>query len=198
MKNGKPKIGILALQGDFEAHQKALTRAGAHALQVRTAGELDAADALIIPGGESTTMLKLLDEEHLFDSLREFGTKKPIFGTCAGAILLASEVTNPRQESLGLIDVAVERNAYGRQSDSRIGRLQPEDRSRLADDDIEAVFIRAPIIRRVGDEAQVLARYQNNPVLVEQGRHLVATFHPELTADPRIHKLFLDKVRENR
>ena len=194
MKNAKPKVGILALQGDFEAHGRALARAGAEPSEVRTAGQLEAVDGLVIPGGESTTMLKLLDEERLFEPLRSFGARKPVFGTCAGAILLASEVTNPRQDSLGLMDIGVERNAYGRQLDSRIGHLQPEERGRLTDNDIEAVFIRAPIIRRVGQEAKVLARYQSDPVLVEQGRHLVATFHPELTRDARVHSLFLEKL----
>jgi 5'-phosphate synthase pdxT subunit len=197
MENGKRRIGVLALQGDFEAHGKALARAGAVPCEVRTAAQLEEVDGLVIPGGESTTMLKLLEVEGLFEPLRNFGRHKPIFGTCAGAILLASEVTNPRQQSLGLMDIAVERNAYGRQLDSRIAHLDPEGRGRLTDNDIEAVFIRAPIIRRVGEMARVLARYQKNPVLVEQGRHMVATFHPELTPDPRIHKLFLDKVREN-
>jgi pyridoxal 5'-phosphate synthase pdxT subunit len=195
MTNGKPKVGVLALQGDFEAHERALARAGAEPCQVRTAEQLQSVDGLVIPGGESTTMLKLLHEEGLFHALREFGRAKPIFGTCAGAILVASEVSNPPQESLSLMDIGVQRNGYGRQLDSRIGHLDPDEKGRLTDTDIEAVFIRAPIIRRVGAQAKVLARYQNDPVLVEQGRHLVATFHPELTEDPRIHRLFLDKVR---
>jgi 5'-phosphate synthase pdxT subunit len=144
----------------------------------------------VIPGGESTTMLKLLEEEKLLEPLREFGARRSIFGTCAGAILLASEVLNPPQRSLGLMDIDVERNGYGRQLDSRIARLKPEG----LEGDLEAVFIRAPIIRRVGDQAKVLAKYQGDPVLVEQGRHLVATFHPELTDDSRIHQMFLDKV----
>ncbi len=157
---------------------------------MRSAADLDQVDGLVIPGGESTTMLKLLEEEKLLEPLREFGAGRPIFGTCAGAILLASEVLNPPQRSLGLMDIDVERNAYGRQLDSRIARLNPEG----LEGDLEAVFIRAPIIRRVGNQAKVLAKYQGDPVLVEQGRHLVATFHPELTDDSRIHKMFLDKV----
>lgn len=186
----KKKVGVLALQGDFEAHGKALERAGAEAMDVRTAGGLAEIDGLVIPGGESTTMLKLLHLENLIEPLREFGRTKPIFGTCAGAILLAQEVLNPAQESLGLIDIGVERNAYGRQIDSRIVRLKPESLDR----DVEAVFIRAPIIRRVGSGARVLASYSGDPVLVEQGRHMVATFHPELTEDSRIHELFLQKL----
>ena len=183
-------IGVLALQGDFAAHGKALESAGAKPEEVRTAADLSRIDGLIIPGGESTTMLKLLRIEQLFEPLRQFGAHKPVFGTCAGAILLASEVLNPTQESLGLMDLTVERNAYGRQIDSRIAIIPfgPEDRP------LEAVFIRAPIIRRTGREAQVLARYQGAPVLVRQGRHLVATFHPELTADARIHQHFVEMV----
>ncbi len=198
MAEDRAKIGVLALQGDFEAHAKALARTGADVSEVRAAAELDAIDGLIIPGGESTTMLKLLHLEGLFDPVRRFGETKPIFGTCAGAILLAQEVTGPEQESLSLVDIGVERNGYGRQVDSRIGKLDVEDRDRLPGGDIEAVFIRAPIVRRTGSDVRVLARYGGDPVLLEQGRHLVATFHPELTPDPRIHELFLEKVRKDR
>lgn len=191
----RPRIGVLALQGDFEAHEKALALAGAQAVQVRTPGALSRVDGLVIPGGESSTILKLLREEHLFDAVREFGSEKPILGTCAGAILLAAEVSRPAQDSLGLMDIGVERNAYGRQLDSRIVRLQPEPGSPLQDEDLEAVFIRAPIIRRVGPSASVLARYNGDPVLVGQGLHVAATFHPELSGDPRIHRLLLNQVR---
>jgi len=184
----KPEIGVLALQGDFEAHRKALERAGAHAKEVRSAADLESIDGLILPGGESTTMLKLLNIENLFDPLLEFGKNKPIFGTCAGAILLASEVLNPAQKSLALMDLTVERNAYGRQIDSRIGSIDLDGRS------AEAVFIRAPVIRRTGPQVKVLARYLDAPVLVEQGRHLAATFHPELSAGDRIHRHFIEKV----
>ena len=190
------KVGILALQGDFDAHRKALEKAKAQAVEVRTAKELDAVDALVIPGGESTTMLKLIQDEKLFEPLKRFGEQKPIFGTCAGAILLANEVSRPAQPSLGLVDLAIERNAYGRQLDSRVARLSPEQefQARAGSGDLEAVFIRAPIIRRTGGDVRVLARYQGDPVLVEQGRHLVATFHPELTPDDRVHRFFLSKV----
>lgn len=186
----RKRIGVLALQGDFEAHRKALERAGAEPLEVRSADQLSELDGLVIPGGESTTMLKLLKEEDLLDSLRAFGQSRPIFGTCAGAILLASHVSNPAQESLSLMDIDIERNGYGRQIDSRIAQLQPEG----VEGEMEAVFIRAPIITRVGKDAKVLAHYEGNPVLVEQGRHLVATFHPELTSDSTIHRMFLEKV----
>ena len=186
-----PKVGILALQGDFEAHFKALERLGAEPVEVRSAQQLESLDGLIIPGGESSTMLKLIEQEGLLEPLRKFGRTKPIFGTCAGAILLAANVLRPSQASLGLMDIDVERNAYGRQLDSRIARLES---SGLKGGEVEAVFIRAPIIRRVGPEARVLAKYNGDPVLVEQGRHLVATFHPELGGDQRVHQLFLDKI----
>ena len=182
-------VGILALQGDFEAHRKAIERAGAKAVEVRTADEMAACDGLVLPGGESTTMLKLLEEENLLEPLRVFGAEKPIYGTCAGAILLANEVSHPAQPSLNLMDIAVERNAYGRQIDSRVARVETAEGSEL-----EAVFIRAPIIRRVGSSARVLASYRGDPVWVEQGRHMVTTFHPELSADPRIHQHFLQKL----
>ena len=190
------KVGVLALQGDFDAHAKAIERAGATALLVRSAADLEGLDGLIIPGGESTTMLKLLREENLMEPLRNFGRSRPIFGTCAGAILLANEVSSPAQECLGLIDVGVERNAYGRQIDSHITSITPEAdfQSRMGPGEMEAIFIRAPIIRRVGTQGRVLARYEGDPVLVEEGRHVVATFHPELSSDPRVHELFLQKL----
>jgi pyridoxal 5'-phosphate synthase pdxT subunit len=187
----EPRIGVLALQGDFEAHRNALKRAGAEAVEVRTAEDLNSVAGLVIPGGESTTMLKLLNIESLFEPLQEFGRTKPIFGTCAGAILLASEVLNPPQESLGLMDLTVERNAYGRQIDSRIARIDLEGEA------AEAVFIRAPAILRIGPESRVLATYLDAPVLVEEGKHMVATFHPELTHDARIHKHFVEKVKQS-
>lgn len=184
----EPTVGVLALQGDFDAHRKAIERAGGRGVEVRTAKDLDAVDGLVIPGGESTTMLKLLEIEGLFEPLREFGAKKPVFGTCAGAILLASEVLNPNQPSLGLLDLTVERNAYGRQIDSRIAKIEVNGQP------TEAVFIRAPVVRRAGPHAKVLATYLDTPVLLEQGHHMVATFHPELGSDSRIHKNFVDKV----
>jgi pyridoxal 5'-phosphate synthase pdxT subunit len=190
------KVGVLSLQGDFAAHGAALERAGAEPVYVRNATELSGLDGLIIPGGESTTMLKLMGFDGLFDSIREFGGRKPVFGTCAGAILLADEVTGPVQDSLHLMDIAVERNAYGRQIDSRVTEIEPEADflARTAPGKMEAVFIRAPKILRAGAGTRVLARYAGDPVLVEQGRHLAATFHPELTGDHRVHSLFLEKL----
>jgi len=190
------KVGVLALQGDFAAHGAALERAGAEPVFVRERSQFADLDGMVIPGGESTTMLKLLHYDELFEALLDFGRRKPVFGTCAGAILLASDVSHPAQESLGLMDLSVERNGYGRQIDSRVAEIDPDPdfAQRTAPGKLEAVFIRAPIIRRTGSGAKVLARYAGDPVLVEQGPHLVATFHPELTADLRVHELFLQKL----
>jgi len=194
---GKKKVGVLSLQGDFAAHGAALERAGAGAEFVREPAQFRGLDGLVIPGGESTTMLKLMGyEPGLLDALQQFAARKPVFGTCAGAILMAEEVTNPAQQSLHVMDIAVERNAYGRQIDSRVAEIDPEPEfeRRTAPGRIEAVFIRAPIIRRVGPAARVLAWYRGQPVLVEQGPHLAATFHPELTSDSRVHALFLENL----
>lgn len=184
------RIGVLALQGDFEAHCRAIESAGAQANEVRRAAELGEADGLIIPGGESTTMLKLIDIEGLWEPLRRFGASRPIFGTCAGAILLAREVTGPNQPSLALMDISVERNAYGRQVHSRVATVASEFGP------LEAVFIRAPVIRRAGPGVKVLARYGEDPVLVEEGKHLAATFHPELSRNGAVHEFFLNLVRK--
>lgn len=186
------RIGVLALQGDFEAHRKAIEGAGGCASEIRTAEDLGPVDGLIIPGGESTTMLKLLELENMLEPIRDFGEQKPIFGTCAGAILLAKEVSHPPQPSLGLMDITVERNGYGRQIDSRIAEIELYGKA------TEAVFIRAPIIRRTGPNAKVLATYAGNPVLVEQGKHLASTFHPELAAGFAIHEHFIQKVSEEK
>jgi 5'-phosphate synthase pdxT subunit len=192
----KKRVGVLSLQGDFAAHGAALERAGAEPVYVREAAQLADLDGLIIPGGESTTMLKLMRYEGLFEPIAEFGRNKPVFGTCAGAILMAKDVSHPPQESFGLMDFDIERNAYGRQIDSRVAVLDPapEFEQRTAPGKLEAVFIRAPIIRHVNGGVRVLAEYHGDPVLIEQGRHLAATFHPELTSDPRVHTLFLEKL----
>jgi 5'-phosphate synthase pdxT subunit len=179
------KVGVLSLQGDFEKHIESIQRCGGAPLEVRRVEQLNGISGLVIPGGESTTMLRLMDYYDMFDALKEFGQHKPVFGTCAGAILMASDVTNPEQRCLGLMDIGVERNAYGRQVDSRIVSIG----SKLGP--LEAVFIRAPIIRRTGPSVETLAWYDGDPVLVRQGRHWAATFHPELTSDTRIHQEFL-------
>jgi pyridoxal 5'-phosphate synthase pdxT subunit len=185
-------VGILAVQGDFSMHAKMLDRIGAPWQLIKHAEELDGVDALILPGGESTTMLKFFTREGMGEAVRKFaGKHKPVFGTCAGAILLAKEVTEPLHDCLGLLDVTVERNAYGRQINSAI---RSGDCPELSDHPIEMVFIRAPIIRRVGDRVRVMGRAEGLPVLVEQDNLLAATFHPELTEDETIHRYFVGKT----
>jgi len=194
--NGKV-VGILAVQGDFELHAKMLDRIGAPWRLVKHAADLDSVGRLIMPGGESTTMLKFFEEEGLGTAIINFADQgKPIFGTCAGAILLAREVLNPRQSHLGLIDITVERNAYGRQIDSAVrqGTVEGVSASGPPKHVMDMVFIRAPIIRRIGEGVRVLGRAQGLPVLVEQDNILAATFHPELTEDDRIHRYFLGKL----
>ena len=192
------KIGVFAIQGNFEKHARMLQKLGVDVLYVNEARQLAEIDALILPGGESSTMLKLLDIENLFEPLKNFAHDKPILGTCAGTILLASEVTSPAQRSLGIIDMTVERNAYGRQVDSAIRRVRPEKafEDLTAPGELETVFIRAPIIREIRGDAQILASLDGNPILVEQGRHVAATFHPEMTGDTRVHEVLLRKVRD--
>ena len=188
------KIGVLAVQGDFAAHKRMLERVGVQAVEVRTPADLKTIAGLIMPGGESTTMLKFLTEESLAEPIRELGhAGTPIFGTCAGAILLANEVTGPAQPSLNLIDIGVERNAYGRQVDSFVGEAETE----LAGGALEAVFIRAPRIRRVGPGVETLARVDGEPVLVREGNIIAATFHPELGSDQRVHRLFVEIAQAN-
>jgi len=193
------KIGVMALQGDYGAHGRMLRRIGVEPVEVRSVSDLDGLDGLILPGGESTTMLKLLSEEGLDRALVDFAERKPLFGTCAGVILMARETLSPAQRCFGLLDAQVERNAYGRQLDSSIRRLQPAPAftERTGPGDLEAMFIRAPIIRSVGPDVTVLARSGDDPVLVQQGSRLAATFHPELTADERVHRLFVDTIRSD-
>ncbi len=182
------KTGILAVQGDFEAHASMLARMGVESVFVRTPADLSGVDAVILPGGESTTQWKFLVEESLDKSLREFAARGgALFGTCAGAILLAREVNHPRQPSLGLADISVIRNAYGRQLASEVR----SEMTALSPEPLEMVFIRAPIIERVGPAVEVLAVSQDHPVLLQQGRILIATFHPELTSETLVHEYFL-------
>jgi pyridoxal 5'-phosphate synthase pdxT subunit len=188
----RPRIGVLAIQGDYAAHAAALTEAGAEPVMVRTPEALDDLDGLIIPGGESTTMLRFLERGGFLDSLKSFAETKPTFGTCAGCILLAKEVLHPPQASLGVFDATVERNAYGRQIDSAIITQETS----LPGGPLEMVYIRAPRITRVGSGVEVLADREGFPVLVRQGKLMAATFHPELSTDRRVHKLFVDLVRE--
>jgi pyridoxal 5'-phosphate synthase pdxT subunit len=187
-----PTIGVLALQGAFDVHAKRLAALGATTLLVRKPEQLAALDALVIPGGESTTFLKHLERAGFYDALDAFVHTKPVFGTCAGCILLAIEVTNPFQRSFAVLDIDVERNAYGRQNDSAI--LTSE--TALPGGPLEMVFIRAPRITRLGPGIETLATRDSSPTLIRQGHLLAATFHPELTDDLRVHRLFLDIVRE--
>ena len=183
------KIGVLALQGDFDAHRKRLEELGAEVVLVRRPEQFDEISALVIPGGESTTFLKLLGEDGL-KGLQEFVRAKPTFGTCAGAILLARDVLNPPQRGLGVLDVTIRRNAYGRQLDSHIVHTE----SSLGADPLEMVFIRAPRFEHLGLQVEVLAREGNDPVLVRDKHVLAATFHPELSEDKRVHEYFLKMV----
>ena len=189
-----PTIGVLALQGAFDVHAKRLTELGAKAVMVRRPEQLAELDGLVIPGGESTTFLKNLERAGFYDVLDAFVHSKPVFGTCAGCILLAKDVANPPQRSFGVLDVSVERNAYGRQNDSVILNAETS----LPGGPLEMVFIRAPRISRVGAAVETLATRNGDPTLVRQGRLLAATFHPELTEDLRVHQLFLDMVKQSR
>jgi 5'-phosphate synthase pdxT subunit len=183
---GNGAIAILALQGDFEAHRRKLAKMGVESFEARRPEQLEGSGGLVLPGGESTTMWKFFESAPWEEAIaRLAGSGRPILGTCAGAILLAREVTNPAQKGLGVLDIGVERNAYGRQVDSFIGEVEAPDLG----GSLPAVFIRAPKIRRVGPDVEVLATFHGEPVLVRKGSVLAATFHPELTEDSRVHRL---------
>jgi 5'-phosphate synthase pdxT subunit len=187
-------IGVLALQGAFEAHARTLQSLGVIAKLIRKPEELKGLDGLIIPGGESTTFLKFLERDGFLNALQSFVDATPTFGTCAGAILLAQEVHNPSQKSLAVLDITVERNAYGRQIDSRISTAPTS----IPGGPLEMVFIRAPRITRTGPMVETLASRDGYPVLVREGHLLAATFHPELSADTRVHQLFMEMVQSHR
>jgi pyridoxal 5'-phosphate synthase pdxT subunit len=187
----RPRIGVLAIQGDYAAHAEALTESGAEPVEVRKPEQLDGLDGLILPGGESTTMLKFLEKHKFFEALKAYCAVHPVFGTCAGAILLAREVHRPVQRSLGVLDAVVERNAYGRQIDSAILHAD----TTLPGGPIEMVFIRAPRILSTGPSVEVMARRDGFATLVRQGRVMAATFHPELSSDRRVHRAFVEAVR---
>ena len=188
-----PQIGVLALQGAYDIHADRLNELGAITRFIRTPDQLAFLDGLVIPGGESTTFLKHLERAGFYDVLNDFVHSKPTFGTCAGTILLAKDVDNPPQRSFAALDIAVERNAYGRQNDSTILTAETS----LPGGPMEMVFIRAPRISRVGEGIEVLATREGNATLVRKGKLLAATFHPELSDDIRVHQLFLDMVREH-
>ena len=190
--DSRPRIGVLAIQGDFAAHAQALEEAGADAVEVRKPAQLEDLDGLVLPGGESTTFLKFLERDGFLESLQSFVSSKPAFGTCAGCILLAKSVSHPAQPSLAAMDISVERNAYGRQIDSAISIGE----TTLPGGPLEMVYIRAPRIAAAGPGVEILAQRAGFPVLVRQGTLLAATFHPELSTDRRVHQLFVDMVRE--
>jgi 5'-phosphate synthase pdxT subunit len=191
-------IGVLALQGDFAAHEAALGKRGVPTRKLRRPQELEGLSGLVLPGGESTTMLRLLAEEGMGEALRRaIAAGLPVLATCAGVILLAEEVSNPPQPSLGLLRVAVARNAYGRQLASTVARLVVTDREELPVEELEGVFIRAPRVVRVGEGVKVLAKRGEDPVLLRQGAILAATFHPELSPDSPVLELFLQLVRRS-
>lgn len=190
---GPLTIGVLALQGAYDAHVKTLTALGAIPRLVRAPQQLDGLDGLIMPGGESTTMLKFLERNGFFDILQAYVKSTPTFGTCAGAILLANHVEGPTQRSLAALDISIERNAYGRQIDSTIVTAD----TALAGGPLEMVFIRAPRITLTGPTVETLATRDGFPTLVRSGHLLAATFHPELSQDPRVHQLFFDLVRKH-
>lgn len=183
------RIGVLALQGDFEAHARVYKALGVDAIEVRHVAQLQDIDGLVLPGGESTTLLKLMEDEPWFDALREFhDAGKAFFATCAGVILLAREVVKSGQRSIGLLDATIQRNAYGRQIDSFETDLEVSGE----DGPVRAVFIRAPRFVATDPHVEVLARFGDEPVLVRQGNVMAATFHPELTDDCRLHSRFLE------
>jgi pyridoxal 5'-phosphate synthase pdxT subunit len=185
------KIGILAIQGDYRAHAEMFHKLGVDTVEVRTVADLEGCNGLVLPGGESTTQLQFLQEEGLYEAIRKFAHNDgAIFGTCAGAILLADKVKNPQQDSLKLLDMTVLRNGYGRQlsSDVFFGS------SKLKKEPLEMVFIRGPIIEKTAPDIKVLAKFEGKPALVEKGHILAATFHPELTADTSVHEHFLKLV----
>ena len=188
-----PQIGVLALQGAYDIHADRLAELGATTRFVRTPDQLEGLDGIVIPGGESTTFLKHLERAGFYDVLNDFVHTKPTFGTCAGTILLAKDVTSPTQRSFAALDIEVERNAYGRQNESTI----ITEETTLPGGPMEMVFIRAPRITRVADGIDILATREGNPTLIRKGKLLAATFHPELSDDTRVHQLFLDMVREN-
>ena len=187
-------IGVLALQGAYEAHARTLRQLGAEPRLVRTPDQLEGLDGLIMPGGESTTMLKFLERNGFFGVLQHFVRTTPTFGTCAGAILLATDVENPPQRSVGVLPMTVERNAYGRQIDSTILKAETS----LPGGPLEMVFIRAPRIRFTAPGIETLASRDGFPTLVRSGHLMAATFHPELSQDARVHQLFLDLVRKHK
>lgn len=188
-------IGVLALQGAFSKHIEMLTSLNVKAVEVRKPEDLEACDGLIIPGGESTTILRQLNFIKLTEKLKEFAAKKPVFGTCAGLILMSREILSSDMQPFGLIDMKVERNAFGRQADSFITDIDLQLNPKKQPVSFPALFIRAPRIKEYGENVEVLAKFEDEAILVREGRHLAATFHPELTKDTSIHRYFLSLIK---
>lgn len=191
-------VGVLALQGAFKKHIEMLESLNVKALMVRNVKDLELIDALIIPGGESTTISRQLKFTKLDDKIQEFGKTKPIFGTCAGLILISKEIYSSEMKPFGFIDISVERNAFGRQVDSFKANIEVYLSSKKQPSIVPAFFIRAPRIRKCGSDVEVLATFEGEPILVKQGHHLAATFHPELTDDPLIHRYFLSLIKTSK
>jgi 5'-phosphate synthase pdxT subunit len=188
-------VAVLALQGDFEAHRRRLSQIGIESFEARRPEEIENAAGLVIPGGESTTLWKFFESAPWEEAIARFAASgRPVLGTCAGAIVLAREVSNPAQKGIGLLDIAVERNAYGRQADSFVGAVEAP----ALGGELPAVFIRAPKIRRVGPAVEVLATREGEPVLARQGNVVAATFHPELTEDERVHRMVFGSLARER
>tara|TARA_Y100001970_G_scaffold150560_1_gene184572 strand:- start:138 stop:707 length:570 start_codon:yes stop_codon:yes gene_type:complete len=181
-------IGVLSLQGAFGLHQKILSSINVHSILVRDSLSLMNCDALIIPGGESTVLSKLIEKHNLDTAIKDFSDTRPVFGTCAGMILMSKDANDSKVSPLNLIDITVDRNAWGRQINSF------NDNILIGDYDFDAIFIRAPKIKSLGSSVNVIAKYKNNPVLVSNGKHMAASFHPELTNNPLIHNLFIENI----
>lgn len=190
-------IGVLALQGDFAKHIEMLIQLGVHTVEVRKPEDLDKCDGLIIPGGESTVIFRQMNFIKLTEKLLEFGSKKPIFGTCAGLILMSSEIISSPMKPFGFLDVQVERNAFGRQVESFKTNVQVHLNAKKQTASFPAYFIRAPKIKSCDSAVEILAEYDGEPILVKQGYHLGASFHPELTTDTSIHRYFLSLVQKS-
>lgn len=190
---GKVKVGVLALQGAVEPHFRHLAKVGAEPVEVRKPGQLTGLSGIILPGGESTAMIQLLKVNSLWEPLKEFVSAKPSFGVCAGAILLSKKVSHPNQASLGVLNVSIERNAFGRQAESFVAEVEPTPD--WQGEGVEGVFIRAPRFRDLGPGVTALFRYKDEPVLVQQGKTLAGSFHPELTTNLVIHHFFVTQCQ---
>lgn len=193
-------VGVLALQGAFNKHAEMMRALGVKAIEVRTPEDLKNCDALIIPGGESTTIMKQMKFIGFIDAFRAFAKQKPVFGTCAGLILMSHDIISDTMQPFNLLDITVERNAFGRQAESfqtEVDFFPKKNVEKSTSQKLKAMFIRAPRIRRTGSDVHILASYEGEPILVQQGHHLGATFHPELTTDNSVHAYFLKMIKQS-